>query len=47
VTAKLVHALESPRPKPRYYITTATHLMGTARRVLTTRAMDALCARGG
>ncbi len=47
VTAKLVHALENPRPKPRYYITTATHLMGTARRVLTTRAMDALCARGG
>jgi NAD(P)-dependent dehydrogenase (short-subunit alcohol dehydrogenase family) len=32
VTAKLVHALESPRPRGRYYVTTATHIMGLARR---------------
>ena len=46
VTAKLVHALESPRPRPRYYVTKATHLMGLARRILPTRALDALIARG-
>lgn len=46
VTAKLVHALESPNPAPRYYITTPTHLMGTLRRILPTRALDWLIARG-
>lgn len=46
VTAKLIHALESPRPKPRYYVTTPTYIMGLARRVLPTRALDWLIARG-
>ena len=46
VTKKLRHALESPRPKPRYYVTTPTYLMGTLRRVLPTRLLDAVCARG-
>ncbi len=46
VTAKLVQALESPNPAPRYYITTPTHLMGTLRRILPTRALDWLIARG-
>ena len=45
VTANLVHALESPRPKARYYITTPTWLMGTLRRLLPTRALDAVIAR--
>jgi NAD(P)-dependent dehydrogenase (short-subunit alcohol dehydrogenase family) len=45
VTAKLIHALESPRPRPRYYVTTATHLMGVARRILPTRALDWLIAQ--
>lgn len=45
VTAKLVHALESPRPRPRYYVTRATHLMGLARRILPTPALDWLIAR--
>lgn len=40
VTKKLIHAVTSPRPKPRYYITTPTHLMGFLRRILTTRALD-------
>ena len=31
VTAKLIVALESPRPKPRYFVTLPTHLMGIAR----------------
>lgn len=40
VTKKLVHALEAPRPRPRYYVTTPTHLMGNLRRVLPTRLLD-------
>ncbi|WP_299929817.1 SDR family NAD(P)-dependent oxidoreductase [uncultured Pelagimonas sp.] len=46
VTAKLIHALEAKRPKPRYYITTATYLMGAARRLLSTPAMDWLVSKG-
>ena len=46
VTKKLVRALESPRPRPRYYVTTPTYLMGALRRVLPTRALDWLIARG-
>jgi NAD(P)-dependent dehydrogenase (short-subunit alcohol dehydrogenase family) len=42
VVAKLVHALEAPRPRPRYYVTVPTHIMGLARRVLPTRLMDVL-----
>lgn len=45
VVKKLRHALESPRPKPRYYVTTPTHLIGTLKRVLTTRALDRLLMR--
>jgi NAD(P)-dependent dehydrogenase (short-subunit alcohol dehydrogenase family) len=46
VTAKLVHALEARRPKARYYVTTPTYLMGFARRILPTRALDWMIARG-
>ncbi|WP_137699473.1 SDR family NAD(P)-dependent oxidoreductase [Marimonas lutisalis] len=46
VTKKLAHALEARRPRPRYYVTTATHLMGTARRILPTRALDWLISKG-
>ena len=46
VTAKLVHALESRRPRARYYVTTPTYLMGFARRLLPTRALDWLIAKG-
>lgn len=46
VTAKLVHALESPRPRARYYVTTPTWISGIARRVLPTRALDWLVAKG-
>ncbi len=45
VTAKLAHALESPRPSPRYWVTTPTWLVGTAKRFLPTRAADWLVAR--
>jgi NAD(P)-dependent dehydrogenase (short-subunit alcohol dehydrogenase family) len=45
VTKKLIHAIESPRPKPRYYVTAPTHLMGFLRRVLPTRTLDWLTAK--
>ena len=45
-TAKVIRALESARPHPRYYVTTPTHAMGMLRRVLPTRLLDALLIRG-
>ena len=46
VTAVLIRALDARRPRPRYYVTTPTHLMGFARRVLSSRALDWLIAKG-
>lgn len=46
VTKKLAHALESSRPRPRYYVTTPTYLMGAMRRLLPTRVLDWLIAKG-
>lgn len=46
VTAKLIHALEHRRPRARYYVTTPTYLMGVARRILPTRALDWVIAKG-
>ncbi len=46
VTAKLVHALEAKRPRARYYVTTPTHISGTLRRLLPTRALDWVVSRG-
>ena len=46
VTAKLIHALEAPRPKARYYVTTPTYAMGLLRRILPTRALDWVLAKG-
>lgn len=40
VTQKLLHACTHPNPKPRYYVTTPTYLMGTLRRLLPTRGLD-------
>jgi NAD(P)-dependent dehydrogenase (short-subunit alcohol dehydrogenase family) len=42
VLKRVIHALESPRPKPRYYVTTPTYLFAFLRRVLPTRALDTL-----
>ena len=49
VLAKVVHALESRRPKPRYYVTVPTHALAFARRVLPARWLDAVLrgASGG
>lgn len=40
VTQKLIHALESARPRARYYVTVPTYIMGIARRVLPVWALD-------
>jgi NAD(P)-dependent dehydrogenase (short-subunit alcohol dehydrogenase family) len=46
VTAKLIHALESPRLRPRYFVTTPTYLMNFARRFFPTRMLDWMIAKG-
>jgi NAD(P)-dependent dehydrogenase (short-subunit alcohol dehydrogenase family) len=45
VALKLVHALESRNPKPRYYVTIPTYAIALLRRVLPTRALDVIAAR--
>jgi NAD(P)-dependent dehydrogenase (short-subunit alcohol dehydrogenase family) len=40
VVEKLIHALESHRPRARYYVTFPTYLFGTLRRLLSTRMLD-------
>ncbi len=40
VLKKLIHALESSRPKLRYPVTFPAYLFATLRRLLTTRALD-------
>ncbi|MGV6888608.1 SDR family NAD(P)-dependent oxidoreductase [Rhodophyticola sp. SM2404] len=45
VTKKVIHFLESRRPKPRYYITTPTYIMGALKRLLPTRALDWITSR--
>ena len=43
---RVVHALESRRPKPRYYVTTPTYIVGTLRRLLPTRLLDRVMMKG-
>lgn len=45
VTRCLVHALESTRPKARYYVTFPTFLFGWLRRFLSTRMLDRILLR--
>ncbi len=45
VTRRLIHALESPRPRPRYFVTAPTWAMAIAGRLLPTRVQDAILAR--
>jgi len=44
VAAKLAHALESGRPKARYYVTIPTYAAALMRRLLPTRMLDAIAA---
>ncbi len=45
VLKKLIHALESPNPKARYYVTFPTYLFGFLRKVLPIRVLDFLLKR--
>ena len=45
VLKKVVHALESERPRARYYVTFPTYLFGYLRRLLSSRMLDAVLAR--
>ncbi len=45
VLKKVIHALESSRPKSRYYVTFPTFLFGFLRRMLSSRRLDWLLLR--
>ena len=45
VVAKLVQALDSKRPKPRYYVTLPSYAVALLRRVLPAGALDAVARR--
>lgn len=45
VAAKLVHAVESPRPKRRYYVTVPTYIAAAARRFAPPAVFDSLLRR--
>ncbi len=47
VLKRVLHALDSRRPKPRYYVTFPTYLFGYLKRLLSFRQMDFLLARAG
>lgn len=47
VLKKIIHALESPKPKTRYYVTFPTYLFGYLKRLLTDNMMDALLGKAG
>lgn len=45
VLEKVIHALESSRPRIRYPVTFPTHLFAWLKRLLTARALDRLLVR--
>jgi short-subunit dehydrogenase len=45
VLKKVIHALESPRPRARYAVTTPTYIFATLRRLLSTRQLDWILRR--
>jgi NAD(P)-dependent dehydrogenase (short-subunit alcohol dehydrogenase family) len=47
VLKRVLHALESRQPKPRYYVTFPTYLFGYLKRLLSFRQMDFLLVRAG
>ncbi|MFY0619689.1 SDR family NAD(P)-dependent oxidoreductase [Shimia sp.] len=46
VCKKLVHALEAPRPRSRYRVTTPAHAMNVLKRALPTNLMDWVISKG-
>ena len=47
VLKKVIHALESPKPKIRYYVTVPTYLFGYLKRFLSYRMMDRILIKAG
>jgi NAD(P)-dependent dehydrogenase (short-subunit alcohol dehydrogenase family) len=47
VLKKVIHALESRRPKPRYPVTFPTYLFAWLKRLLSTRALDSMLVKAG
>ena len=45
VLVKVIHALESRRPKPRYYVTVPTYIFGILKRFVSTRILDKVLLR--
>lgn len=47
VLKRVILALESEKPQPRYYVTFPTYLFGVLKRILSTRMLDAILAKSG
>ena len=47
VLDKVIHALESKKPRARYYVTFPTYLFGYLKRLLSTRQLDSLLYKAG
>ncbi len=47
VTKRVLHALSSPRPQPRYYVTLPTYVLAACRRLLPWRWLDRLMVKLG
>jgi len=45
VLKRVIHALESPRPKPRYFVTFPTYLFAVLKRLLPARMLDTALRR--
>ncbi len=45
VLKRVIHALESRHPKARYYVTAPTYLLGTLKRLLSSRGLDWILKR--
>lgn len=45
VVKKLIHAIEAPKAKARYYVTVPTYIMGALRRILPTFMIDMILRR--
>lgn len=47
VVKRVLHALRSTRPQPRYFVTLPTYILATCRRLLPARLLDALLRKLG
>ena len=47
VLKRVIHALESEKPQPRYYVTFPTYLFGFLKRILSTRVLDFVLFKSG